>query len=85
MPLIGCLLRASLGLSTFDSLNVRNPPTAQGGTYYSCPCFTHENIGTHRAGMWQIHLNSGLLPTKALISQATNVFGSAHKRESRKG
>lgn len=85
-PWIGCLLCASPGLSAFDSHHVRNPPATQGGTYYSCPCFTHENIGTHTAGMWQIqHLNSRLLPTTALISQAMNIFGSAHKRETRKG
>lgn len=81
-PLIGCLLCATPRLSTLESQNVRNPPAAQGGTYYSCPRFTHKNIGTHTAGMWQIQdLNSRLLPTTVLISQATNNFWlSSQKR-----
>lgn len=84
-PLTGCLSRASQPEAQHFRFTHRQGHSSTGGVCRSRPCLTQEDPETHTAGTWQVQdLNPGPLPTKAFISQARKIFGSAHKRETRK-
>lgn len=76
---MGCLLCASPRLSAFGPDTVRNPLQPEAGQTILVPVLPLRTLGhTH----WDMAYPD--LEPRAFIL-ATNIFGSAHKRETRKG